>query len=400
MSLLTTHYLKRSAAARKLYSVATARTLDAAQLLLGSENGMNPNGYAQVMGDLLWTSTQIQDSLHVRFLSQYACDGEAVFENERLEQTTYYRNAIRNIELFGHYYEAKSKQEVIDKMRKFADKMRRDKKPSPLLDSKQKFTVRPIRESKCYQMITDHHDIALAYVKGQRKFKVHIANTKTQTALQELLGRVLWFQGNRELYQPINQPEIRDAWVLTRKCSDRLLKMQEFLRQKGMIANLSYVDIGSFYGWFVHKMIEFGLDGWGVEIDPIAASVGFGCYGLSPARIHVKNAAIWLQQTDTTYDVASCLSVLHHFVAGVQPVSAVEFIRLLARTTKKVLFLDTGQEHEGCSHGQLAGWNPDFIEKWVLAHTDFKRAYRLGVDEDAHFPHANDYGRMLFAFVR
>jgi hypothetical protein len=73
---------------------------------------------------------------------------------------------------------------------------------------------------------------------------------------------------------------------------------------------------------------------------------------------------------------------------------------LVAKITAKVLFLDTGQEHERQFGGGFRGWNPDFIEKWVLEHTDFVRAYRLGPDEDARFPHAHDYGRMLFAFVR
>lgn len=395
-----TQYVKRLGLVHRVYSSMSAKTLEAKQLLLGCENGLNPNGYTQVMGDLLWTSTLIQDSPHVRFLSEFARHGESFFKNGRLEMSGYYQNALKNIELFSHYYEAKSKDQVVEKMRRFAGRLKGDETLNASGASKQWFSVRPVRDSKYFQIMDNHHDIALAYVRGQRSFKVRVGRTKAQTALQELLGRVLWFQGNRELYQPIDGPEIRDTWVLTRKCSDRLLKMQDFLRQNGMTENLSYLDIGSFYGWFVHKMTEFGLDGHGVELDPIAASVGYGCYRLSPSRIHVKDTSIWLRSPDKTYDVVSCLSVLHHFVFGSQRISAEEFIRLLARATGKVLFLDTGEEHESWFNGQLNGWNPDFIEQWVLAHTDFKRAHRLGTDEDARPPHANDYGRTLFAFVR
>ena len=92
--------------------------------------------------------------------------------------------------------------------------------------------------------------------------------------------------------------------------------------------------------------------------------------------------------------------MLHHFVAGTQSVSADELIRCIEQKTRHILFLDTGEEHEACVHGALPGWNPDFIEKWVLERTNFKKAYRLGIDEDSKYPHEKDYGRMLFAFVK
>jgi hypothetical protein len=179
--------------------------------------------------------------------------------------------------------------------------------------------------------------------------------------------------------------------------------MQGFLRENGIGgegAMASYLDIGSFYGWFVQKMVAFGLDGYGIERDPIATAVGTGCYGLSADRVHVGEVVNWLEDSRAVYDVVSCLSVLHHFVLDRQRITAESFIGRVAEKVGRVLFLDMGEEHEKWFGGKLTGWNPDFIEKWVLSNTDFKRAVRLGIDEDAQFPHERDYGRMLFAFVR
>jgi hypothetical protein len=263
--------------------------------------------------------------------------------------------------------------------------------------------VKRIEGSQCYQIADDPHTVALAFAKGQRTFRVNVARNRTRTALQELLDRVLWFRGNPELYQPIDAPEIRDGWFLMRKCTDRLEKMQKFLGENaldGRSGKVSYLDIGSFYGWFVQKMVEFGLDGHGVERDPIAAEVGFACYGLARSRVFVREVVGWLDESRAEYDAVSCLSVLHHFITGGQRIPAERFIQQVAAKTRRVLFLDMGQEHERPFRGKLDGWNPDTIEKWVLSQTGFARAVRLGPDEDARFPHETEFGRMLFAFVR
>lgn len=390
-------YAARFSWAQRLYSLARTRTVTASALLLGRENGLNPNGYAQTMNNLLWTSTPIGESPHVRLLREFQELGDGLFSGGRLEETDYFQYAMRNIDMFGGYYGAKSRDELLGHVRDFAARLLPGSQPP----GGRNLSVRRIEGTRCFQIAGDPHSAAIGYARGQRTFRVRVARNQTRTALQELLDRVLWFDGNRELYHPIDAPEIRDSWFLMRKCTDRLGKMREFLGESGLAGRgTSYLDIGSFYGWFVGKMAEAGLDAHGVERDGIAAAVGFACYGIAPSRVHVAEVADWLQKSPMEYDIVSCLSVLHHFVMGAQVCTAETFIQRVARKTRRILFLDTGEEHEGSFGGKLSGWNPDTIEKWVLSHTDFKKAFRLGVDEDARFPHEMDYGRMLFAFVR
>jgi len=81
-------------------------------------------------------------------------------------------------------------------------------------------------------------------------------------------------------------------------------------------------------------------------------------------------------------------------------ISAEEMLRLIDRTTKKVLFLDMGEEHEEWFKESLAGWNPDRIERWLKENSTFTKIYRLGTDRDNVPPFADHYGRTMFACLR
>ena len=137
------------------------------------------------------------------------------------------------------------------------DEFNSGKKPFP------RIPVRAIEATDCFQTAADLFLAAAALSAGQETFSVTIAHTKVQTALLQLLGNVLWFSGNRELYQPIDAPELKKSWPLSRKCSDRFEKMKQFLMAYEEYSkpnhNKSYVDLGSFYGWFVSQMSSLGF---------------------------------------------------------------------------------------------------------------------------------------------
>jgi hypothetical protein len=80
--------------------------------------------------------------------------------------------------------------------------------------------------------------------------------------------------------------------------------------------------------------------------------------------------------------------------------SAGEFLKLLNERTRKVLFLEMGEEHEQWFERSLAGWNKDFIKNWVIENTDFKIAHELGRNSDNKGRFRNNFGRMLFAFEK
>lgn len=377
------------------------------RILLGDENGIPAATYARMVGDLLRPSTPVSESPHAKLLQQYVEMGEKVFEHDVLSKTTYYQNALLSIDIFGRYFDAKSEPEIVNVARRFVDTFRGASQSHLPMQFGQSMPedpirVRPIEHSDCYQVIDGHHRLAMAYVRGEREVMALPQPPAVLTPLQSLLLEVLWLKGRRELYQPVNSPELEQGWTLVRKCSDRLTKMHAFLQEQKLVppALTTYLDIGSSYGWFVAEMGKLGFDAYGLERDPIAASVGLSTYGVRPEQVFRSDCVRFLQKHEATFDVTSCFSVLHHFAMGNGSVQAEELIRLIDRVTGRVLFFDTGENHEAWHKELLPEWDADFIENWLKRNTSFRRIYRLGVDEDAVPPFQENYGRMLFACVK
>ena len=162
----------------------------------------------------------------------------------------------------------------------------------------------------------------------------------------------------------------------------------------------SYVDLGSSYGWFVNRLMREGYDAYGVERDNCAIDTGKICYSLPDKRILRRELVSFLLDQDRKYDVVSCFSVLHHFALGRGTVSDHTFMGLLDKVTKHILFLDTGQSTEAWFHETLAGWDPQFIQRWILKHSSFDKVTPLGIDADRRWPYGRNYGRTLFACTR
>jgi hypothetical protein len=190
--------------------------------------------------------------------------------------------------------------------------------------------------------------------------------------------------------------------------------MRRFLHDRGLLpvdspTGLSYLDIASFYGWFVAQMRAEGAAAEGIERDPSAAALGRAAYGLPEDCIHIGNAEELLLGTAPgsggtpqrrQWDVVSCFSLLHHFVLGRGDISAEELVRRIDKVTGRVLFLDTGQEHEAWFATSLAGWDTAKVATFLREHTSFDEIVDLGPDADAVGAYADNYGRHLFACVR
>jgi SAM-dependent methyltransferase len=292
-------------------------------------------------------------------------------------------------------------------MRRFVDQFRHGPAAECILAKGQSGKHDPVRvarieDSDCFQIIDGHHRAAMAFVRGETSICALPEKRRVVTPLQALLKDVLWFRGRRELYQPLDAPELSSGWMLVRRCSDRLQKMAQFLEERCLIPPhaRTYLDIGSFYGWFVAKMGELGFDCEGVERDPVAASIGVHAYGVQPSQIHQADAGSFLRRSGKKYDVISCLSVLHHFVMGNGAISAEECLRFLDGATTHVLFVEMGQQNEEWYREDLVGWDADFIEGWLRRHSSFRQIHRLGTDEDAVRPFEKNFSRMMFACVR
>lgn len=374
--------------------------------LLGGDSGISASRFARMIGDIRRPSRPISEWPHVKLLRQYDSIGERIWEPVVFEQTEYYQNAALNIEIFGNYHGAVNPDQIHWGARRFVDGYRGMRETLPLQEGEnyerdsEELAVRPVRDSACYQVSQGHHRLAVAYMQGVREISGLILKPPVTTPVQDLLLDVLWLKGRRELYQPIDSPEVT-GWVLVRRCSDRLAKMTEFLRAEGLMppVSSSYLDVACSYGWFVSEMQKAGFQAEGLERDPLAISVGKVMYGLKPEDFHRADSVTFLRALHDKYDVLSCFSLAHHFILNRMNASAEELLGLLDSATRRVMFFDMGQSHEYPGE-KLAGWNPDRIHHWLEANTTFTRIVRLGEDEDAVPPNQNSFGRMLFACVR
>lgn len=381
------------------------------KLLRGGENGIRVAKYAQLTNHFLRPSTLIVEGPHVKLLRLYDEIGEEVLKEEVFVTTDYYKNAFECMTLTGAYFYDRP-----DKIKQLAERFIRQYKGETLdlsrqpgqSDTEQPIWIRPIKFSSCFEVIDGNHRIALAIMRGETTIPALIYEKEpVLTPLQQLLLDCLWINKQKWLYQPIDAPELKDQWHLIRQCTDRLEMMKKFLQQENYLKNdqeqSTYIDIGSSYGWFVKQMSILGFDSYGMERDPFGMEIGFKVYGVDKQKIIHSDICIGLEkkvQDNKKYDIVSCLSVLHHFVLGKSSTSAEEFIQLLDKITGRVLFLDTGEEHEAAFNGMLQGWNVKHIIEWLKKNTSFKTVVSLGIDQDRRKPFDSYYARTLFVCVR
>jgi hypothetical protein len=385
----------------------TERRVPLDRLLLGQEAGIPGETYARIVGDPMRASTPLARSPHVDLLRQYVARGEEVFEPEAFARTAYCRSALRCIGVRGHYFGARSAEEVRPIARDFVRRLDPGAGDAPTPARRPGQTacgdpilVRPVLKSDCYEIVDGHHRLAIACVRGEKEATVRCVGRGTLTPLQRLLLEVRQVRQG-ELYQPIDAPELRGRWQVVRRCTDRLEMMAGFLRARGLVppAARTYLDIASSYGWFLAEMGKLGFQARGVEVDAAAAAVGPLVYGLRPDQTAVADAVAFLRGGGR-YDVVSCFSILHHFALGKGTARPEELLRLVDQATGRVLFFDTGQNHEAWFRQALPEWDADYVEAYLRRHTSFAEVLRLGLDRDNVPPYEANYGRTLFACVR
>jgi hypothetical protein len=395
----------RVAASRVLLRRPWSLDVPVDRLLLGAQNarGYTAAQFAEQVGDLMWPSTPVADGPHVALLRLADERGDALTDAEILE-SRYGLMAAACIRAQGRYFTATDLAGVVRVARAFI--ARYQGKPSVLANGHSRpgapILVAPIKGSDYFQVLDGHHRVAVAIARGARSAKVTAKWFPVTTPLQDLLTTMSWLDGDRQLYQPLPGPELRMSWPTVRRCTDRLAKMTTFLGERGLLppATTSYLDVASCYGWFVKEMGALGYAASGMERDPLAVPLGKAAYGLSEGDIQIGDCVELLQSAARSRDVVSCFSLLHHFALGRGAVSEKELIRLLDAATGKVLFFDTGQDHEAWFAESLRGWDTAAVAAFLREHTSFDEIIDLGPDEDAVPPHEQNYGRHLFACVR
>src|SRR4051812_47631479 len=83
-------------------------TVPLGHLLRGGEAGLGARQFAAVAEDPCLPSTPIDAWPHTLLLQEYARDGEAVFDPDRITQTAYYRNAFKVVDAVGYYFDVQN----------------------------------------------------------------------------------------------------------------------------------------------------------------------------------------------------------------------------------------------------------------------------------------------------
>ncbi|MCA9782642.1 MAG: hypothetical protein KDC10_10790 [Calditrichaeota bacterium] len=374
---------------RRLAMPTRRITVELGSLRVGQQAGLPMEAWARLSGDDSLVSRSMQDSPHLALLRQARDTGHSDPRGSE-----YLAHALRVLERVGHYHDARSEQEVVELARRFAQST--PDTGTSLIES-----VRVARLIGCkdlYEIIDGHHRVAMALAAGETRGEVLLQGAVPSWWVRKL-HRVNMTRRS-ELYQPIELPEVK-GWPVVRVCHDRLKMITEFLDARGLHPHTA-IDLGSSYGYF-----SAGLKNWGipdvkaVDRDPNALDVGRLCYGLEPSQLLVSRAEDYLADDSTpSAEVVLFLSLLHHYAIGKEPGEVEQIIAGLARKTRTVLFLDTGEEHEAWFRHKLKGWSPEYVSKLVLRAGGFSQAIRLGIDADAPFEKGQNYGRTFWAFLK
>lgn len=374
------------------------------RILMGGQSSLSATEVAERTGLLTLFSTRVADGPQADLLRRAR---RGPLTDAEILDSAYGSFARAMVKGCGQYFSATDDDGIVEVARRqlrgagLADASEapssggREAHQSP---EGQPVLLAPIRGSSFFQVVDGHHRVAAAAVAGEATVPARIRRTSVTTPLQDMLDEMSWIGGRRELYQPVEAPEL-DGWSTVRRCTDRLEKMLALLETEQVEAPATYLDVASCYGWFVASMAEEGYDARGVERDPLGAVLGEAVYGLPASRIDVGDAVEYLQDAPVT-DVVSCFSLLHHFALGRASVGPEELVRLLDRVTGRVLFLDTGQAHEQWFASSLPEWDTDHVRDFLQRHGSFDRVIDLGPDRDAVPPFAGNYGRHLFACVK
>lgn len=344
---------------------------------------------------------------HAKFLALYRELGSRALERSSLERSDYYRNAEECISYFGDYFPGIDDESKIclaaERFVRQADRLPVDDLPSEGHSKDgEKILVAKIKDSDCYQLIQGNHRAAFACDRGDKSIAALLDRTRIEsTPIQNLLSQVAWEQGDRTIYQPLPCPELETNWKLARQCNDRFLLMSSFLERHGHLGKgMSYLDIGSYFGWFLKSMQGLGFSAKGVERDYTSILIGSIAFSIPPARIAHMDLLQYLRDRREIFDVVSCLSILHHFFTGRESGRPTEIMRLIDKCTKEILFFEMASPREEWFRDALKTWDDQALEEWVLENTSFTRAHRLGTDNDSRGAFAGNFGRTLFAFTR
>ncbi|CCB91375.1 putative uncharacterized protein [Waddlia chondrophila 2032/99] len=370
-------------------------------VLWGGEQGVPASTYGLKTQNFWRSSTLLKDTPHVRFLRLYQEKGEGLLKSGFYKETDYYRNLCECIEQCGNYFNITNSKDAGEQMRRFIDHFKGKDAPRVYHQSDgQDPLVAKNAFSDYYEIVDGIHRLAIDYVKGEKEAECRLSSEQPMTLLQKLILGNAWTPGQKLLYQPIQAPEL-ESFTLVRKCTDRFKLMQKMIDSYGWdFLGKKYLDLGCSYGFFMNRMEALGMRSYGVDSCPNSIILAQVCYQQPRERLLCLSLENFFELNEEKYHAVSLLSVLHHFLLGRGKMTAKQLIYEVDKITEKVLFLDSGQNHEEWFKESLPDWNEERMVEWLKENTTFDDVIVLGKDEDNVGVYALNYHRSLVACIR
>lgn len=393
----------------KIYHFSQCRTIPVDKILQGGEHGLSGIQLSRHTGNIKRTSESVKNLPHVELIESYFQHKDDFFSSGMFLRTKYYQNAMECINLFGRYFTATNREEVLSIAKNFLKKMDSNIKvddlpKSDFFSSDSGFpVVYPIKYSDCYQLHDGNHRVAMAIYNKESHVKVRVVNRTQLTNLQQLLLDVGWNVNKRDLYQPLSSPEISHKyWNQIRSCSDRLQLMLSFLKddRPALAGAKTYIDLACNLGWFVKAMHDQGFDAHGLEIDTPSRKIAKFFLGIDERKIFSGSVQEFFEGNCNSYDYVSCFSFAHHVLIRSGEAGFKKFMTNVSGVVNKVLFFEMGDCEEAWFKNSLAGWNKTRIKDWLANSGLFSEVIVLGVDRDRVGSFKKNYGRALFACVK
>lgn len=384
------------------------------RLLIGDQMGLPLEEWIPLSGEITRLSVPLSDSPYVQLLTTHDAQDLALIPDDALRELSYFQMARASLLTMGSYMNRVDEAGLLEEMRarrEVAIRPPATQTSRARLAALSHFPLRArsgpgwpplvnrVRDSEWFEIQDGHHRLAAALVSGATHSDVVIRGRR-YTYLQSVLRRVRQVRGS-ELYQPIAAPEV-STWLLLRSCKDRFDRMRSFLASRGFPLDLSasVLDCACSYGWFVRAFRQEGLHARGIDLDPFALEVGRLALGLDRSALSRQELLHFLTYAREAYDYVLCLSLLHHFVMGTIAGNPAQVVARLSGVTRRVLFLDSGEEHEAWFGAKLDGWNADSLRHFLAEHGGFREVVALGRDDDAVGRNRRNYRRMLFACIK
>lgn len=240
-----------------------------------------------------------------------------------------------------------------------------------------------------YIILNGIERVAAGHVLGFEKLPVRmIAVDRELLQLMELLRDAYPNRGQKALYTPIDHPVFSDWQV------DRDDRRWILIKDKFDWKNKRVLDIGSYTGYFSHKIAKLGGQVTGIDIDEKRLAQAKRINTLLGSNVEFIHANFFEYLKGKQFDCILFFSVLHWILKDRGLVGVREAMELLS-TTSPVLFFDMGQDNESkmrtqeWTHGLTI--NKETIPDLIIANSKYRYVEYLGT---------GDTGRDMFRFSR